>query len=92
MLNNWSTSMVARIMSLWAAASLTCMQNVGAWRVFNKIPIQNVVSWTAIILGCEMWTRAEGIGTILTNATGRGGAKPCHFHGGPQCLCQCSGL
>jgi hypothetical protein len=42
-------------MCLWEVAWLTSMSNVGsmedAWRVFNKPPSRNVVSWTAMILG-----------------------------------------
>ncbi len=50
---------VGRIqMYLWGIASLTCMQNVGAWgmvgELFKKMPSQNVVSWTAILGGCAM--------------------------------------
>jgi pentatricopeptide repeat protein len=36
-----------------------------ASRVFNKMPTCDVVGWSAVIGGiCEMWVRAEGIGTI----------------------------
>jgi hypothetical protein len=33
-------------------------------RMFNKMPSQNVVSWSTMILGCDMWASAEGAGTV----------------------------
>jgi pentatricopeptide repeat protein len=43
---------------IWRIAWWTCMQNVGAWRnawrVFNKMPSQDVVTWNAILGGCAM--------------------------------------
>jgi pentatricopeptide repeat protein len=46
-----------------------CESTEDAWRVFNKMPSQNVVSWTPEDIGsCEMCTRTEGTGAILTNA------------------------
>ncbi len=42
-------------------------------------------NWT-----CEIWARLKSIGTFPTNATGKCGARPCHFCGGPECMCQCS--
>ncbi len=45
-------------MCLWRIAWWRCMQNVGAWRnawrVFNKMPSQDVVTWNAILGGCAM--------------------------------------
>jgi len=38
---------------------------------------------------CEMWARAEGIETILTDATGTYAARFCYFCGGAECMCQC---
>jgi hypothetical protein len=38
------------------------------WRMFNEMPIRNVVTWTAMVLR-QMWAREEGTGTISTNAT-----------------------
>ncbi|CAM6017650.1 unnamed protein product [Sphagnum balticum] len=36
-----------------------------------------------------MWARAEGSGTIKTNATGRCAARLCCSCGGAECMCQC---
>ncbi len=44
-------------MSLCRIAWWTCMQNGSmedAWRVFNKMPSQDVVTWNAILGGCAM--------------------------------------
>jgi hypothetical protein len=44
--------------------------NVGALRVFNRMPICDVVAWGAMIMAYVlMQARAAGIGTSLTNAT-----------------------
>jgi hypothetical protein len=37
---------------------------------------------------CEMRARAEGTGTILTNATGGCVTRLCYFCGGVDCTCQ----
>jgi pentatricopeptide repeat protein len=42
-----------------------CGSMEDAGEVFNKMPLRNVVSWTDDIGTCEVWARAEGIGTIL---------------------------
>ncbi len=42
-----------------------CGSMEDAGKVFNKMPLSNVVSWTDDIGTCEVWARAEGIGTIL---------------------------
>jgi pentatricopeptide repeat protein len=46
---------VVRLMSLWVVALLTCVQNVGAWRMlvesFNNMPSWIAVSWAAMIFG-----------------------------------------
>ncbi len=42
-----------------------CGSMEDAGKVFNKMPSSNVVSWTGDIGTCEVWARAEGIGTIL---------------------------
>jgi pentatricopeptide repeat protein len=42
-----------------------CGSMEDAGKVFNKMPLRNVVSWTDDIGTCEVWARAEGIGTIL---------------------------
>jgi len=40
-----------------------------AWRVFNRMPTQDVVSWSVMILGhVKVWASTKGIGTILRNA------------------------
>ncbi len=36
---------------------------------------------------CEMCARAQGTGTILTNATGGYATKLCYFCGGAECMC-----
>jgi hypothetical protein len=36
---------------------------------------------------CEMWTRAECIGSILTNTTGMFAARYGHFCRGAKCMC-----
>ncbi|CAK9875535.1 unnamed protein product [Sphagnum jensenii] len=47
-----------------------------AWRVFNRMPTQDVVSWSVMILGhVKVWASTKGIGTILRNAMQRGAAK-----------------
>ncbi len=49
--------------------------------VFNRMSAHNVLFECHDFGTCEMWTRAEGIGTISANAMGSGGAKPCYFIG-----------
>jgi pentatricopeptide repeat protein len=62
-----------------------------AWRVFNRMPTQDVVSWSAMILGhVEVWASTKGIGTILRNAMQRGAASACHLCGATECMCYCS--
>ncbi len=84
---------VANLMSLWGVAWLTCMQNVGAPRMLREVQ-QDAVSkcghlechgpiWTS-----EMPARAEGTGTILTNATGGCVTRLCYFCGCAECMCQ----
>jgi pentatricopeptide repeat protein len=53
-----------------------------AGKVFEKMPSQDVVSWTAIILGHAMQGRAECIGTIPTSATGGCATELRYFCGG----------
>jgi pentatricopeptide repeat protein len=66
-----------------------CESIEDAWRVFNKMPSQNVVSWTPHNIGsCEMWARTEGTAAILTNAGKRCAAKLCYFCGGVEGICQ----
>jgi hypothetical protein len=40
------------------------------WRLFNKMPSWNVVTWTAMIGMCEMQGSVEGTGTISMNSPG----------------------
>jgi hypothetical protein len=60
-------------MPLWEMAWLTCMQNEGALRCLESVQ-QDAISKCGHLecygIGtCEMWARAEGTGTISTNAT-----------------------
>jgi hypothetical protein len=59
-------------------------------RVFNNMPYsQDVVTWDSHHIGtCAIQARAEGTGTILTNATGGCATKLCSFCGGAECMCQ----
>jgi pentatricopeptide repeat protein len=61
-----------------------------AWRVFNEMPTCDVVTWHDCGT-CELWVRTEGISIVPTNAKGKGGARPCHFCGSLECMCQHSG-
>jgi pentatricopeptide repeat protein len=52
------------------------------WRVFSRMPMCNVVAWTAIILDhVKCFSRATGISILSTNVFGGGGAKSCLFCG-----------
>ncbi len=68
---------------LWGVAWLTCMQNVGAradaWRVFNKMPSGNVVTWIVMILVHVkiLQTMAEGTGTTVASEAGACATKFC---------------
>jgi hypothetical protein len=54
--------------------------SINVWRMFNKTPSQNVIIWTAMMLGvCAIWVRVEGVGTILKNARGGCATKLCIF-------------
>jgi pentatricopeptide repeat protein len=48
--------MVASLTYLWGIAWLTCMQNVGAWRMLGesstRCHLEDVVTWNTMILGC----------------------------------------
>ncbi len=48
-----------------------CRSMTDAWRVFHKMPSQNVVTWTAMISGRGILAGAVGTGTIPKNAPGR---------------------
>ncbi len=60
-----------------------CWQCVWLWwalRVFNRMPICDVIAQRAMIVEYVlMQTRAPGIGTSLTNVTEGGLSKPCHI-------------
>jgi len=60
-----------------------------AWRVFNRTPTCNVVSWNALLSGhVRFWGRTEGtIETLSTIATRRGTGRLCQLCWGAQCLC-----
>jgi pentatricopeptide repeat protein len=53
---NNSFKVVVSLMSLWAVSSLVdmyakCGSIKDAWSLFNKMPLQNVVTWNAMVLG-----------------------------------------
>jgi pentatricopeptide repeat protein len=45
-------------MTLWGSSLVDMLANCGsmedAWRVFNKMPSQNVITWNALLGGCAM--------------------------------------
>jgi pentatricopeptide repeat protein len=62
-----------------------------AWRVFNRMPTQYVVSKGIGTMGhVKVWASAKGIGTILRNAMQRGAASACHLCGATERMCYCS--
>jgi pentatricopeptide repeat protein len=84
---NSSFKVVASLMSLHTYAK--CGSIDDAWRVFNKMPSQHVVTWNAIILGhVKLQVGAEGTGTISINAAGGCATRLCSFCGGAECMCQ----
>jgi pentatricopeptide repeat protein len=61
-----------------------------AGRVFNKMPLNNVVTWTTMVLGhvkCGQGKKAQEL--FSTKATGRCAARLCHCCGGAECMCLC---
>ncbi len=67
---NISFKVVASPISLWGLACWHVCEMwelcSDAWRVFNKMPSWNVVTWTTM-----MHWRAKGTGTTLTNPIGK---------------------
>jgi len=58
-----------------------CGSTEDAWRLFEKMPSGDMVTWNVVGFGtCEMWARLKLSGIILTNATGRVCGKTlCHL-------------
>jgi bacteriorhodopsin len=74
--------------SLSKVVLLTFMSNVRcmkyAWRVFNKFPLCNVISYTAMLRGFAMDEPGkEALQHFLTDMSEKCRAKSCHF-----CTCK----
>jgi hypothetical protein len=73
-------------------AWLTRMQNVGALKMIRECSKDAILKCGLLechyIGTCEMWARAEGTGTALSNPTWRFVARLCHFSVDTECMCQ----
>jgi pentatricopeptide repeat protein len=61
-----------------------------AWRVFNRIPSRDVVSWSIMIFGfvkCGQGKKTSDLFQLMQK--GRFATKLSYFCGGAECLCQC---
>jgi len=71
----------------------TCMQNVGAQRMLGSVQQDAILRCDYLehheIRTCELWSRAEGTGTISTNSARSCAIELYYLFGGAKCMYQC---